>query len=278
MKRGVRFALIASLVLACGVAVQQSASKDGGFLSLDELLLFFPSKHPDGYWEPENLDYEDVWLQLEDGTSIHAWYCPHPQPIATVLFLHGNAGNLSHRAPVLRRLQNEVGVSTMIVDYPGYGRSEGKPSVANALEAARRARTRLAELAGVAEAEVVLLGRSLGGAFAVALAAEAPARALVLESTFSSMQAVADLHYPALSWMVPEGKLDSAASMAQVQAPLLQSHGDADEVIPIELGRALFEAAPDPKQFLTHLRARHNDPMPPSYDQELRQFLAALPQ
>ena len=74
------------------------------------------------------------------------------------------------------------------------------------------------------------------------------------------------------------GVMGAAASMAQVQAPLLQSHGDADEVIPIELGRALFEAAPDPKQFLTHLRARHNDPMPPSYDQELRQFLAALPQ
>lgn len=285
MRKPIRLAVLLAVLVGCAVAVEQStgvlsasvSDGPGGRQSLDELLLFQPSPYPDGIWEPAGLNVEDVWLELDDGTRIHAWYCPHPDPVATILYLHGNAGNLSHRAHVLRRLHAEVGAATLIVDYPGYGRSEGKPTVATALAAARVARARLAKLSGIPESDIVLMGRSLGGALAVELAAESPPRALILESTFSSMRAVADLHYPALSWLVPKDKLNAAARIAEVRAPLFQSHGDADQIIPIALGRELHDAAREPKRFLA-LRGRgHNDGLPSDGYGRLADYLAALP-
>lgn len=212
--------------------------------SLDELLLFFPSKYPVGDWMPLDFAYQDVWLEASDGTRLHGWLCAHPQPQAVVLFLHGNAGS---------------------------------PTVEGVLADARAARRFLAEASDDSEEEVVLVGRSLGGAIAVQLASEKAPRGLVLESTFSSLKDAADIHYPRLSWLVPAEKLNSQRQIARYSGPLLQSHGDADRTIPISLARRLHAAAPGPKSFIVINGGDHNDGPSAAYREEFAAFINRLP-
>jgi fermentation-respiration switch protein FrsA (DUF1100 family) len=259
------------------VPTKTSRSKRPTSQSLDELLLFFPTKYPDGNWEPHGLNFADVWFTAGDGTRLHGWYCPCENPRAVLLIAHGNAGNLSHRAALMQVLQSKMRVSAFIFDYRGYGRSEGVPTVEGALADARAARAALAERAGINESDVTLLGESLGGAIAVQLAAEKPTRGLVLERTFSSLKDIASHHYRALAWLVPAGKLNSAAQIARYKGPLLQCHGDADQTIPISSGSKLFQAANEPKQFVKLANVGHNDPLPAQYLMELDAFLEKLP-
>jgi uncharacterized protein len=244
--------------------------------TLDELLLFYPSKYPDGDWKPKGLKYEDIWFCAEDGTRLHGWYCPCDKPRAVLLFAHGNAGNLSQRSPRLRYFQKDLRVTALIFDYRGYGRSEGVPTVEGILQDGRSARTFLARRAGITEAQIVLMGRSLGGAVAVQLAAESPSRGLILESTFSSFQDVAAHHYPRLAWLVPATKLNSVAQIKRHRGSLLQSHGDADGTVPYSLGLKLFHAANDPKWFVTIPHGDHNDPQSPDYFKQLERFIGTF--
>lgn len=246
--------------------------------SLDEFLLFQPTRYPQGDWKPAGLNFTDVWITSKDGTRIHGWYCPADRPRAVVLYFHGNGGNLAGRAPVLKLLQQELNVSAMIFDYRGYGRSDGKATVAGALEDARAARSELARTAGVNESDIVLLGRSLGGALAIQLAADAPPRGLIIECSFSSFRDVAREHFPKLAWLVPKNKLNSVQAISLIQCPLLQSHGDSDRVISLQSGQKLFEAARQPKQFVTLTGTGHNDPPPREYYRTMSEFLQNLPQ
>jgi len=243
----------------------------------EESLIFFPSRYPAGDWEPRAIEPEDAWFQAGDGTRLHGWYVPAEEPRAYVLFCHGNAGNLSHRAGMLQVLHEHVGVAVLIFDYRGYGRSEGKPNESGILADARAARDWLAQRANIDPGDVVLMGRSLGGAVAVDLAAEDGARALVLESTFSSLPDLAAYHYPLfpVRWLV-RTRLDSAAKIGRYRGPLLQSHGDADTIVPFHFGWRLFEAANEPKHFVTIPGRDHNDPQPRSYYDELIAFLDGL--
>ena len=237
--------------------------------------MFYPSTYPTGNWEPAGLGQEDIWFEAQDGTRLHGWLFAHQQPRATVLYLHGNAGNLSHRGSLLALLRNQLEISIFIPDYRGYGRSAGTPTVSGVLADARAARKALALRQKVAEADVMLMGRSLGGAIAVQLAAELNPPALILESTFNSLQAMAEEHYALLSWVVPATKLDSETAITAYSGPLLQSHGDADNIIPLALGEALFAAAPGAKQFILIPGADHNHPQPNSYYRTLAGFLEA---
>jgi fermentation-respiration switch protein FrsA (DUF1100 family) len=245
--------------------------------TLDELLLFQPAKFPAGDWQPTGVTFEDVWFTADDGTRLHAWYCPCERPRAVLLYAHGNAGNLSYDAPLLKYLQQKLRVTALVFDYCGYGRSAGTPTADGILRDARAARTLLARRAGVKVTAVVLMGRSLGGAVVVHLAAETPPRGLILESTFSSLQEVASHHYPRLAWLVPAGKLDSRSQLARYKGPLLQSHGDSDQTIPYSQGQKLFEAAPGRKRFVTIPGGDHNDPQSAAYYRELDRFLDSLP-
>ena len=120
------------------------------------------------------------------------------------------------------------------------------------------------------------MGSSLGGAVAVQLADDLPPRGLVLQSTFDSLRGVARVHYGLLSAVVSPSKLNSRAALARYAGPLLQGHGDADRIVPYELGERLHEAAPGPKRFLTFPGGRHNDPPPASWDAALDAFLGEL--
>jgi uncharacterized protein len=245
---------------------------------LDELLLFFPSKYPDGNWQPDGLSFEDARFSAADGTRLHGWYCPCENARAVVLYAYGNAGNLSHRSPRMKYLQKELRVAALVFDYRGYGRSEGTPTVEGILQDARAARKCLGGLAGVSESRIVLLGDSLGGAVATDLAGTDGARGLILENTFSSLKDVATYHYPKLAWLVPADKLNSVSRIGRYKGPLLQCHGDADRTIPYALGLKLFEAAPGAKQFVRIARGDHNDPQSADYLRQLDRFIGELPE
>lgn len=244
--------------------------------SLDELLLFHPTPYPHGDWNPPELRFEDAWMVSADGKKLHGWYCPVGQPRAHVLFLHGNAGNVAGWSQYARLLQEKLKVTTLLLDYRGFGRSEGKPTVDGVLADARAARAELARLGDVDESQVVLMGRSLGGAVAIQLAAEKSPRGLIVESSFSSLKSAAHVHFPGLSWMVPKDRLDSVSAMSKFKGPLLLSHGDADQVIPFTHGEALFSAAAEPKQFIRIPGGGHNDPPPVEYVLQLNQFIVGL--
>lgn len=244
--------------------------------SLDEQLLFFPTKYPNGNWKPTNLQFEDIYFESEDGTKLHGWYCPCNEPRGVVLLAHGNAGNVSSRASWLRYLQNQAKLSVLIFDYRGYGRSEGVATVEGVLKDAQAARTKLCELARVEPDQVILMGESLGGAIAIELAAEVAPRGLIIQSSFSSLRDVADVHYPKLSWLVPAGKLNSFDRITKYRGPLLQSHGNLDQTIPSGLGQKLFAAANEPKQFVEIKQAGHNNWLTDTYKQRLDEFIERL--
>lgn len=241
--------------------------------TVDDLLLFYPAKFPTGDWSPDNLRYQDVYFHAEDGTELHGWYCPGDSPRATLLIAHGNAGHVAARAAWLAYLQSTARVNAFMFDYRGYGRSKGTPTVDGALSDAKAARAKLRELAGIENSEMILMGESLGGAIVVQLAADSPPRGLVLQSTFSSLRDVADVHYPALSWLVPRGKLNSKASITAYEGPLLQSHGTADRVVPMTTGLDLFRAANEPKCFVSIDDRGHNGWLTMEYLRKLDEFI-----
>lgn len=251
--------------------------KPSNVRSLDELLLFQPTRFPKGNWQPTGLKYADVWITSKDGTRIHSWYCPADNPRAVVLYCHGNGGNLAGRASTLKFLQQTTNVSVLIFDYRGYGQSDGKATVAGAIEDAKAARKELATITGVTESDIVLLGRSLGGAIAIQLAADNPPRGLIIENSFSSLRDAAREHFPKLAWLVPKNKLDSVQAIPQARCPILQCHGDGDRVVSFDSGRRLFAAAAEPKQFVTLKGAGHNDRPTDDYYREMAVFLDGLP-
>ena len=244
---------------------------------LEERLIFIPLNFADDDWQPTGLTLEEARFEAADGTQLYGWYVPHPRPCATVLFSHGNAGNITHRADLLRGLHYRSGVSVLIYDYRGYGQSQGKPNEAGVLADARAARAWLARREGIAETDVVQMGESLGGGVAVDLAAADGARAVVLVSTFTSLPDVAARHYPWLPvrWLM-KTRMDSVAKIGRYNGPLLQFHGNADTIIPYENGQRLFEAANEPKQFVTLPRHDHNDPLPPSAFDQIGGFLQGV--
>ena len=249
----------------------------GVCMILEESFIFFPSRYPVGEWHPPNLDFEDVHFESADGTQLHGWYIPHEAPRAVVLFSHGNAGNLSHRSDTARILNELVGATVMLYDYRGYGRSEGRPSERGIVEDARAARDWLAQRAGIDPAEVVLMGRSLGGAVAVDVAQDG-ARGLVLESTFTSIPEMAAVHYPWLPFRrLIRNRFDSEQKIRSYRGPLLQSHGTSDQIVPFGIGQRLHDAANSPKEFLTIEHGDHNDPQPLEFYDVLIDFLDNLP-
>ncbi len=239
----------------------------------EEVLIFPAPRYPLGNWHRPDLDFEDVEFLSQDGTMLHGWFFAHAQPRAFLLYCHGNGDfvpNLGDYADVLR---DRYRMSVFIFDYRGYGRSAGRPHEHGVLADARAARAWLARTGGIAESDVVLLGRSLGGAVAVDLAADKGARALVLENTFSSMPDVGAYHYPWLPVrLLIRTQLNARQRIAAYPGPLLQSHAARDEIVPLVLGQRLFDAAPGKKEFITIQDAYHNDPPTPSYYKALEEF------
>jgi len=203
------------------------------------------------------LEYETIWLTTETGVKLNAWYVPAVKARGTLLFFHGNAGNISHRLDSLR-IFNQLGMTVLIFDYRGYGLSEGKPSEAGTQQDALAAWRYLTETRGVAPEDIVLFGRSMGAALAAWLAAQEQPGGLILESAFiSAPELAAELYWWLPARWLTRFNYATRDYLAEVRSPVLVVHSPQDDIVPYRHGRELFAAAPPPKSFL-ELRGDHN--------------------
>ena len=253
---------VVGLLLLCGTIV-------GGVMIFEDQMIYFPTRYPDGLWElgavtsNSGCTLEDCFFSTSDGLRLHGWRCrpAHAEGITgdmVLLWFHGNAGNLSHRSDLMFRLAMTP-AQVFIVDYRGYGRSEGKPSERGLYLDARAAWRYLVEERRVPPNRIVLFGKSLGGAVAIDLATEVEPAGLIVQSAFTSIPDMAARHFPFVPRALLRTRMDSLSKIGDVEVPKLFIHSDADEVAPYELGRRLYEAAPKPKRFYTVEGAGHND-------------------
>jgi len=226
---------------------------------LQKKMIYHPTRELEITPGRIGLAHEDVFLKTADGVTIHGWYVPAPGAVASLLFLHGNAGNISHRLDNVVRL-HRLGVTVLIIDYRGYGLSEGTPGEQGLYEDARAAYAVLRERSGETPERTAVFGRSLGGAVAVDLCSREACPKLILESTFTSTADMVRDIFPLLPpgpWITE--RFDSESKIRKIRAPLLQFHGTRDTVVPYRLGEKLFRAAPGPKRFVPIPGAGHND-------------------
>jgi fermentation-respiration switch protein FrsA (DUF1100 family) len=258
--------LVAGFLLAAGFGMRDW---------IVDRMLFLPTPGVDGAIAGLGIEAEEVFLTTEDGVRIHAFFVPAPAATRAILYLHGNAGNASHRLPLAAVLA-DLGAHILLLDYRGYGRSEGRPDEAGVYADARAGLRHLALERGLEEERVVLFGSSLGGAVAVDLAQDRNLAGVVLESTWSSLSDTAAKVFGPIARPLTRGRFDSLGKIPRLRSPLLFFHGDRDDIVPIELGRRLFDAAPEPKAFETLVGAGHNDTLVVgggAYLARLRRFL-----
>ena len=242
---------------------------------LGDRFVFFPSRALDGGTPAKfGMAYEDVWLTAADGVRVHAWWVPAPQARTALLLLHGNAGNISHRLDKMALLA-ECDASVLLLDYRGYGESEGTPSEAGTYLDAAAAYEWL-RARGVPAQQITVYGESLGGPVAVDLAATHDIGHLILESAPSSIAGVARHHYPWLpvEWFLSV-RYDALSRLPNVHAPLLILHSPTDEIVPFAMAEELYAAAPGDKR-LVRLAGGHNDAFivaAPLYQAAVRDFL-----
>lgn len=225
---------------------------------LQERLLFHPTRTLVGTPLDVGLIFEDIYLKTSDGEVLHGWWVPQEDAFATVLFFHGNAGNISGRIDTVEKLYH-VGLNVFIFDYRGYGQSTGSPSEDGLYEDAKTAWQYLVGKRSIPPEQIVLHGRSLGGGPAAWLAERVDPAALILESTFTSVPDAGAHHYPFLPVrMLSNIDFDTLARVGHCRCPVLVAHSPDDDVIPFEQGERLFNAARDPKVFL-ELAGLHNE-------------------
>ncbi|MEN6475299.1 MAG: alpha/beta fold hydrolase [Syntrophaceae bacterium] len=203
------------------------------------------------------LAYTDVTVETSDGVNINAWWVPVKNPRATVLFCHGNGGNVSYYLETLKVFKR-LGLSALIFDYRGYGRSQGKPSEQGTYLDAEAAWQYLTHERKIAPQQLIIWGRSLGGAIAARTAARHPTGLLIIESAFTSVPEVAHAHIAWLpAWVFAEYRYDTRRYVEQITMPTLIIHSSEDEIIPFAHGRKLFETLEGPKVFLA-IKGSHN--------------------
>ena len=284
------FSVVRMALAAGGIVVAVVLALKIGVLVLEPRFTFFPVR---AYFETPaaaGLPFEDVFLRTEDGVRLHGWFIPAEErageDAVTLLFFHGNAENIGGCLD-LAALARPAGYNLLLLDYRGYGKSEGRPSERGLYRDGEAALLHLKSRAGVDPGRIVVWGRSIGAAVAVHLAAgdggSLPGVAgVILESPFTS---VPDLlrsggHYALLA-MSRFGtyRFDSAARIGRVAAPVLVIHGTDDEIAPFELGRRLFESAPGRKELVAIRGGGHNDLWALHADEiwgAVRRFLASL--
>ncbi|MDH4314325.1 MAG: alpha/beta hydrolase [Gammaproteobacteria bacterium] len=223
------------------------------------------------------MDYQDVYIETADGVKLHGWFIAG-RSSRVLLFFHGNAGNISHRLDSIRQFQ-DLGLSVLIIDYRGYGQSEGRTTEKGMYLDADAAWRYLVESRGIVAGDIILFGRSLGASVASWLAAQRQPLALIVESSFTSVPDIARELYPWLPvrWLT---RLSHATQdhVRDVRCPVLVVHSRDDEIIPFHHGEAIFASAHEPRTLLA-IRGSHNDAFlrdEHTYIGGLRTFLAEL--
>lgn len=245
---------------------------------IEQRMIFYPSAAIETTPGQIGLEFEDISFATRDGVRLNGWFVPHPDARSTLIWFHGNAGNISHRVENIKLLHDLVKVNIFIFDYRGYGRSEGRPSEEGtyldgeaAIELIRK------KIGADAEKKIVLFGRSLGAAIAAEMATRFASQGLILESPFISIAEMARVVFP----LLPIGPFlqahyDVREKIRKLKVPLLVLHGERDEIVPFEHGKAVFDAAPGPKKFFVIAGAGHNDTYAiggATYFRELKQFI-----
>ena len=233
---------------------------------IEKGLIFHPDKGndsitPDAY----GIEYDDVTFRTEDGLNLHGWFVPGKksspdEDLHTLLWFHGNAGNINHRLGNIKMLHERVQVNVFIIDYRQYGRSEGKISEKGTYIDAGAALAHLHSRKEINQEKIIFFGRSLGSAVAVELALKEKCRALILETPFTSILEMGKKLYPFLPVsLLLKTKYDSLSKIRNIKVPILIMHGDKDDLVPFEHGKRLYDMANEPKEFYTIPGAGHND-------------------
>lgn len=254
MKRKTFLGSLAGLVAALALAPVL-------LVGCENKIIFQPVKYPLGLWDTSNmpLPIEDVWFQAEDGVKLHGWYVPREEAVATLLFFHGNAGNITHRLENIFFLHH-LKLNVFIFDYRGFGRSAGDPDEEGVQLDSQAAYDALLKQPGVSARSLVIFGRSLGGAFAAYTASRNPAAGIILESAFTNADDMADKMFSILpvGWFL-SAELNTLGYVSQLEIPKLFMHGTRDGVIPFTLGYELYKGAAEPKEFYSIVGAGHNN-------------------
>lgn len=265
-----------NLLLGAAVAAGAYLALLGWLYATQERRVFLPTRSVAHTPDEAGLPYEDVAVRTEDGETLRGWLVRHPRPRGTVLFLHGNAGDIGDRVPTAALLQR-LGVEVLLMDYRGYGRSTGRPSEAGTYRDAAAMWRWLTEERGVAAARIVLHGRSLGGGVAAWLAARTRPAGLILESTFTSLPEVAARLYPFLPVRrLMRVRYPVVEHIRRLRAPLLVIHSPEDRLIPFAHAEAILAAAPVERKRLVRIRGSHEwgfHDSGPLYEAALRTFL-----
>ncbi|MBV9201497.1 MAG: alpha/beta hydrolase [Alphaproteobacteria bacterium] len=247
------YAVLGSALAGYGVLV-------GGLYIFQRQLLYFPdSKRPE-LGNLRELGVREVTLTTGDGLALLAWYLPpsgtRTRPV--IAYFHGNGGHIGYRAERLRWFAG-TGYGMLMVEYRGFGGNMGIPTETGLLADGAAALDFLAA-DGIASGRLVIYGESLGSGVAVQLAANREVGGLILEAPFTSVAEVAQYHYSFIpASVLVRDRFDSRAKIGQVKAPILVLHGERDRVVPLRFGRALFDAAPEPKEFWTAREAGHEN-------------------
>lgn len=227
---------------------------------IERKFIFFPDKEIVRTPADAGLRFEELSLPTQDGILINAWFIPSPGSKKVLLWFHGNGGNLSHRVEQLKVFHEGLGVNILMIDFRGYGRSEGRVGENGTYQDALASYDYLLTRPDIDPEAIIIYGQSLGAAVAVELAVQRKEAGLILEAPFASIREMAKAAFP---WL-PIGRLlstryDLISKIDRVKAPLLLIHGDKDEVVPYVQGRRVFEAARSPKEMYTVREAGHNN-------------------
>lgn len=246
-----------SLLIAGAVPVLAYLGSTAMLYLLQDKFIFPASRVVNR--DPSYFDwsFDEVWLEPSPGERSHAWWIPIENPRGVCLFSHGNGGNIAGRLESVGALR-KLGLSVLVYDYGGYGKSSGAPSESRIYDDIRAAWRYLTETRGIPPQQIVLFGRSLGGAPSAQLATEVTCAGLVLESTFSSLPAAAQEAMPwfPARWLTRH-HFDSLSKMPEIHCPVLVIHAPEDRTVRFHHGQALFAAANEPKRWL-QIHGDHN--------------------
>ncbi len=238
-----------ALVFFAAVALTECSCKNR--------YLYHPYKQIIAAPDSIGLAYEDIYLTTDDGVRLHGWWVPVLPSAGTVLFCHGNAGNISFLLDTLHFF-NKLKLNVLVFDYRGFGRSGGKPSEEGTYRDVEAAWGYLVRSRRIDPGTIAVIGRSLGGPIAAWLCQTRMPGALVLESTFTSAVDVAEYHYPtAPAELLFGDTYNTAGFLARIRCPVLVVHSPEDEIIPYKLGEKLFKLIQGPKEFLL-IHGSHN--------------------
>ena len=234
--------------------------------------IYYPTRKIEFTPEDINLSFEDIYFDTSDGVRLNGWFIPVDKPRATLIFCHGNGGNISHRLHTLG-IFNRLGLNVFLFDYRGYGRSQGRLSEEGTYLDARAAYDYVVAREDVDTKRILVYGESLGGAIAYDLAIVSKVSAVVTLGTFSSIVDMGKAIYPFLPIrLIARIKYDAASKAPNVKVPKLIIHSADDEIVPFEQGKKLFSSASDPKEFY-EMRGGHNDAIF-TYEKEFSQKIS----